>query len=57
VTSIKTREVTKANDDPADDFLHDGKEKVVDKDKASVEEDDADGREKAVCQHTPIKSC
>jgi hypothetical protein len=54
--SINTREATKANDDPADDFLHDGEEKVVDEDKASVEEDDADGTEKAVRQCTPIKS-
>jgi hypothetical protein len=56
VTSINTREVTKANDDPADEFLHDGEEKVADEDKASVEEDDADGTEKAVRQRTPIKS-
>jgi hypothetical protein len=48
VTSINTREVTKANDDPADAFLHDSEEKVGDEDKASVEEDDADGTEKAV---------
>ncbi len=56
MTSITTREVTKANDDPADEFLHDGEEKVADEDKASVEEDDADGTEKAVRQRTPIKS-
>ncbi len=56
MTSINTREVTKANDDPANEFLHDGEEKVADEDKASVEEDDADGTEKAVCQCTPVKS-
>ncbi len=57
MTSINTREVTKANDDPADDFLHDGEEKVPDEDKAFVEEyDTTDGTEKAVRQHTPIKS-
>ncbi len=56
VTSIDTRDVTKSNDDPTDEFLHDSEEKVADEDKASVEEDDADGRGKAVCQHTPIKS-
>ncbi len=38
VTPINTREVTKANDDPADEFLHDGVEKLADEDKASVEE-------------------
>ncbi len=57
MTSINTREVTKANDDPADEFLHDSEEKVVDEDKAFVEEDDTDGTEKAVRQCTPIKSC
>jgi hypothetical protein len=56
VTSINTREVTKANDDPADEFLHDGEEKVADEDKASVEKDDADGTEKTVRQRTPIES-
>jgi hypothetical protein len=57
VTSINTKEVTKANDDPADEFLHDGEEKVADEDKASMEEDDADGTEKAIRQRSPIKSC
>ena len=57
MTSINTREVTKANDDPADEFLHDGEEKVADEDKASLEEDDADRKVNAVCQRTPIKSC
>jgi hypothetical protein len=56
-TSINTREVTKANDDPADELLHDSEEKRTDEDKACVKEDDADGGEKAVCQCTPIKSC
>jgi hypothetical protein len=56
VMSINTRDVTKANDDPADEFVHDGEDKVGDEDKASVEEDDADGTEKAVRQCTPIKS-
>ncbi len=48
MTSINTRVVTKANDDPAYEFLHDDEEKVADEDKASVEEDDTDGTEKAV---------
>jgi hypothetical protein len=56
VTSINTIEVTKANDDPADKFLHDGEEKLADEDMASVEEDDTDGGGKAVRQRTPIKS-
>ena len=43
MTTIKTREVTKANDDPVDETVYDVEEKVVDGDKASLEEDDADG--------------
>jgi hypothetical protein len=54
--SINTREVTKANDDPADEFLHNGEEKVADENNAFVEEDDAEGTERAVRQRTPIKS-
>jgi hypothetical protein len=57
VTSIQTREVTKANDDPADEIVYGVKEKVADEDEASLEEDDADGKVKAVRQRTPIKSC
>jgi hypothetical protein len=56
VTTIKTREVTKANDDPVDETVYDVEEKVVDGDKASLEEDDADGKVNAVRQRTPIKS-
>jgi hypothetical protein len=56
VTTFKTREVTKANDDPADEIVYDVEEKVADEDKASLEEDDADGKVKAVHQCTPIKS-
>ncbi len=56
MTSINTREVTKAYDDPADEFLHDGEKKVAVEDKAFVKEDDADGTEKTVRQCSPIKS-
>jgi hypothetical protein len=56
VTTIKIREVTKANDDPADKIVYDVEEKVADEDKASLEEDDADGKVNAVRQRTPIKS-
>jgi hypothetical protein len=56
VTTIKTREATKANDDPAEEVVYYGKEKVADEDKASLEEDDSDGKVKAVRQRTPIKS-
>jgi hypothetical protein len=56
VITIETREVTKANDDPADEIVYDVEEKVVDEDEASLEEDDADKKVKAVCQCTPIKS-
>jgi hypothetical protein len=57
VPTIQTREATKTNDDPAEDVVHDGEEKVVDEDEASLEEDDAVGKVKAVCQRTPVKSC
>ncbi len=56
MTTIQTREATTANDDPTEEIVYDGEEKVVDEDKASLEEDDADKKVKAVCQHTPIKS-
>ena len=56
MTTIKTREVAKANDDPADEIVYDVEEKVADEDKASLEEEDADRKVNAVCQHTPIKS-
>ncbi len=56
MTTIQTREATKANDDPAEKVVYDGEEKVADEDKASLEEDDADGKVKAVRQCTPIKS-
>ncbi len=56
MTTIQTREATEANDDPTEEIVYDGEEKVADEDKASLEEDDADGKVKAVCQLTPIKS-
>ncbi len=56
MTTIVTREVTKANDDPTDEIVYDIEEKVVDEDEATLEEDDADGKVKAVCQRTPINS-
>ncbi len=56
VTTIKTREVTKANDDPADENVYVIEEKVADEDKASLEEEDADGKVNAVRQRTLIKS-
>jgi hypothetical protein len=56
VTTIQTREATKANDDPAEEVVYDGEEKVADEDEASLEENDADRKVKAVCQCTPIKS-
>jgi hypothetical protein len=56
VTTIKTQEATNANDDPVDEIVCDVEEKVADKDKASLEEDDADGKVNAVRQRTPIKS-
>ncbi len=57
VTTIKTREITKANDDPADEIVYDIEEKVADEDKAALEEVDADSKLKAVRQRTPIRSC
>jgi hypothetical protein len=56
VTTIQTREATKANDDPAEKIVYDGEEKVANEDKASLEEEDADRKVKAVRQRTPIKS-
>ncbi len=56
MTTIKTREVTKANVDPANEIVYDVEERVADEDKASLEEEDADGKVNAVCQRTPIKS-
>ncbi len=56
MTTIKTREVTKADDDPTDEIVYDIEEKVADEDEASLEEEDADQKVKAVCQRTPIKS-
>ncbi len=56
MTTIQTREATTGNDDPTEEIVCDGEEKVGDEDEASLEEDDADGKVKAVCQHTPIKS-
>ncbi len=44
MTTIKTREVTKTNDDPADEIVYDVEEKLADEDKAFLEEDDADGK-------------
>jgi hypothetical protein len=57
VTTIQTKEVTGANDDPAEEIVYDCEEKVVDEDEASLEEDVADGKMKVVHQRTPIKSC
>ncbi len=56
VTTIKTREVTKANDDPSDEIVYEVEEKVADEDKASLEEDNVDKKVNTVCQCTPIKS-
>ncbi len=56
MTTIQTREATKANDDSAEEVVYDGEEKVADEDQASLEEDDADRKVKAVHQRTPIKS-
>ncbi len=56
MTIVETREVTKANDDPADEIVFDIEEKVANEDKASLEEDDADEKVNAVRQRTPIKS-
>jgi hypothetical protein len=57
VASIQTREATTGNDDPTEEIVYHGEEKVADEDKASLEEDDADGKVKALRQRTPIKSC
>jgi hypothetical protein len=35
VKTIKTREVTKAKDNPAEEVVYDGEEKVADEDEAS----------------------
>jgi hypothetical protein len=56
VTTIQTREATNANDDPTEEVVYDGEEKVADEEEASLEEEDADGKVKAVCQRTSIKS-
>jgi hypothetical protein len=56
VTTIQTREATGANDDSTEEIVYDGEEEVADEDKASLEEDDADGKVKAVRQCNPIKS-
>jgi hypothetical protein len=55
VTTIQTREAAKANDDPVEEVVYDGDKKVADEDEASLEEDDADRKVKAVRQRTPIK--
>ncbi len=49
VTTIQTREATKANDDPAEEIVYDDEEKVEDEDEASLVEDDTDGKVMAVC--------
>ncbi len=56
MTTIQTREATFADDDPREDIIHDGQDKVADEDEASFEEGDADGNVKQVRQCTPIKS-
>ncbi len=56
MTTIPTREAITGNDDPAEEIVYHGEEKVADEDKASMEEDDADGKVKALHQRTPIKS-
>jgi hypothetical protein len=49
VTTIQTREASNADDDPGEDtIIHDGQDKLADKDKASFEEGDADGNVKQV---------
>ncbi len=42
VTTIQTREATNADDDPKEDIIDDGQDKVADEDAASFEEGDAD---------------
>ncbi len=56
MTTIETKEVSKANDNPTDEIINDVEEKVANEDWASLEEDDADGKVKTVNQCTPIKS-
>ncbi len=56
MTTVQTREATKANDDPAEEVVYDREEKVADDEEASLEEDDADRKVKAVRQCNPIKS-
>jgi hypothetical protein len=56
VTTIQTREATTGNDDPAEEVVYHGEEKVADEDDTSLEEDDADGKVKTLRQHSPIKS-
>ncbi len=56
MTTIQTSEATNTNDDPAEEVVYDGEEKVADEDEASLEEDDADGKVKSVRQCTLIKS-
>ncbi len=56
MTTIQTRKATTGNDDPAEEIVYDGEEKVGDEEEASLEEEDADRKVKAVRQCTPIKS-
>ncbi len=56
VTTIQTREANTANDDPAEEIVYDGEEKVADEDGVYLEDDDADGKVTALRQRTPIKS-
>jgi hypothetical protein len=56
VTTIQTSKATKTDDDPAEDIIHDGQDKVVVEDEATFEEGDADRNVKQVRQRTPIKS-
>ncbi len=56
MSTIQTKEATKANDDPAEEIVYDSEEKVADEDGASLEDNHADRKLKAVCQCTPIKS-
>jgi hypothetical protein len=53
---MQTREASTSNDDPTKEIVYHGEEKVADDDKASLEEEDADRKVKALCQCTPIKS-
>ncbi len=56
MTTIQTREATTGNDDPTEEIVYHGEEKVADEDEASLEEDDAAKKVEALCQCTPIKS-